>query len=236
MLLPAPYRRIYFHHIRRVGGTSLNQSFFALATNQPGRMSARLRRSKTRVLRLHGLLFVGANKSVLEGGDYFYGFSHIPAHQLRLPNETFTIAIFRDPVARVLSHYTMLLTHAQLKHQRPFFAVEKQWLGGSLRDFLTAMPQERLLAQLFAFSAAFDIREAAARIAECSAIFSTEHYDAGLRYLATVTHLPLASRHSHRSRLCTTVSDSTMRLLKRFVEPERELLSLLRSGSNARGL
>src|SRR3546814_962483 len=39
------YDRAYFHHIRRVGGTSLNETFFSLISRNPKRVTSNIRRS-----------------------------------------------------------------------------------------------------------------------------------------------------------------------------------------------
>src|SRR3546814_5245930 len=105
------YDRAYFHHIRRVGGTSLNETFFSLISRNPKRVTSNIRRSISKVTNVHGHRIVGANHRELVEGNYIYGFSHYPAHTLSLPTRTFTISLLRDPVSRIISHYNMTLDY-----------------------------------------------------------------------------------------------------------------------------
>jgi len=103
------YRRIYLVHIRKTGGTSLNNMFLSLSGEGPRELYDRLVRTPDHRVVRNGLIYVGWNVRLLNRGSYFYGFSHTPLHQLSLPSGTFTVSCFRDPVKRVISHYNMLM-------------------------------------------------------------------------------------------------------------------------------
>src|SRR5438093_3670945 len=144
-LLPPPFERVYLHHIRRVGGTSLNEAFFALSGADGAEVRSALRRSDDQSLLSNGIRYVGANRDLLEKGEYFYGFSHIPAHRITLPPSTFRITILRDPVARIMSNYRMARHHANRGRSGHWISVERSWLGNSILDFCRNMPEKRLL-------------------------------------------------------------------------------------------
>lgn len=228
------YKRIYFFHIRRVGGTSLNQTFFQLRSAHPALVSATIRRSSRKVINLSGLKHVGANQQELELGDYLYGFSHIPFQALRLPPETFTITLLRDPVERVLSHYRMILAYDLNGIQRPWLPLERKWLGNSFGDFIQLVPRERLYAQLFMFSRRFHVPEAAENVQSCSFAFATEHYAAGLKRLSDLLNMPLSMRHAHSTKVVAPISIAEIERLRQLMEPEYELLRQLESVLNGR--
>jgi hypothetical protein len=56
----------------------------------------------------NGLRFVRHDRELIEGGDYLFGYSHLSAHELTLPPDTFTVTILRDPIARVESYFRHL--------------------------------------------------------------------------------------------------------------------------------
>ena len=101
------YKRIYFVHIRKTGGTSFNHMFLSLSGEDSKSLYSQLCRTRENRILSNGLIYVGWNTRHINKGNYFYGFSHTPLHKLDLPNETFTVSCFRDPVRRVVSHYTV---------------------------------------------------------------------------------------------------------------------------------
>ncbi len=97
---------------------------------------------------------------MIERGAFFFGFSHTPFHLMQIPADTYTFALFRDPVERVLSHYKMLLAEQTVSEKHPSFFDEEAWLGNSFSDFVERMPREHLCNQLFMFSRDFSTTEA----------------------------------------------------------------------------
>ena len=83
-------KRIYFFHIRKTAGTSLNHAFLALGGEEGCKVYEKLPQTRTLRIISQGKIFVGWNKGLIESGNYFYAFSHIPQHQLALPDNTFT--------------------------------------------------------------------------------------------------------------------------------------------------
>jgi hypothetical protein len=226
--LPAPFQRVYFHHIRRVGGTSLSESFLALSGTDGAEAIKTLRAADDQSLVSNGIRYVGANPALLEAGAYFYGSSHLPAHKLTLPPNTFRIAILRHPVDRIVSNYRAALFNSKRKRRTPFIELESSWLGDSLSDFCRDMPRWARCAQLYAFSSSFDVNEAAAVIAGYDCVFLTEHYGAGLARLSTALRLSLVARHAHQARLPLPVARRELREVERLLEEELELLEQVR--------
>ncbi len=228
-LRSAGYDRIYFYHIRRVGGTSLNETFFQLHSAFPGTASEVVRASKDKIICLDGVRYVGANRGELIAGAYFYGFSHFPSHTLKLPSNTFTVTIFRDPFERIMSHYRMVNRLVADGSNRPWLALERSWLGNNIVEFSNNMPKERLFAQLYMFSDRCRVSEALAGARRCSKYFFNDNYDVGIADLGRELALPLAPRHSHAMAFETQIASDLRAELKQILTPEYEMLDCLRS-------
>ena len=144
-------------------------------------------------------IFVGWNVDLINRGDYLYAFSHVPLHRLALRAGTFTVTCMRDPVARVLSHYNMLVAYRQQGVPHPVMAIEGKWLGDSFADFLELIPREHLERQLFTFSESYDIEEAVSRVRSLSCWFFTEEFDSGVAEINSKTGLELRPIHTRRT-------------------------------------
>tara|TARA_R110002073_G_scaffold161872_1_gene317525 strand:- start:209 stop:829 length:621 start_codon:yes stop_codon:yes gene_type:complete len=170
-------------------------------------------------------VFVGWNKALLEGGAYFYGFSHIPAHDIHLPASTFKITVFRDPVMRLFSHYKMLLEESEKEAPSSWFKRESKWLCGSFADFAETLPREHLLNQLYMFSPEFDVHDALRRIHECHAVFMTENFDAGVEYITRQIGISLRPLHARKTATPILLSGDDAAAVREMVQSEYELLS-----------
>lgn len=126
--------------------------------------------------------FVGWNRKAIERGNYFYGFSHEPFHQIRLPPRTFTLTCFRDPFERIFSHYRMLQEYRRKGVNHPCMETEGAWLEepGGFDEFLNRIPSEQLMRQLYMFSKTFDIQEALVNIKKINLILSTKFLQTGV--------------------------------------------------------
>jgi hypothetical protein len=220
--------RIYFCHVRRTGGTSLNQSFMGLLSGAPELLMATMRRSSSKVVYSGGGKIVGANRIELEAGNYLYGFSHIPVEDLVLPAGTFKVALIRDPIARVCSHYRMLRQAVEGQSSRPWIGVERHWLGDSIADFIDLVPENRLLAQLYMFSKDYNPQEAAESALSCDVILQNESLALGIEELGWKLSLPLRKRSANAStRESSPLEPSLLRKLRRRLDAEYEFIAKL---------
>lgn len=231
--LPTGHERIYFYHVRKAGGTSFNQMIMAAVAQgrgKPGNLWDSIWAAHRHRLLLNGKIFVAGERELIQQGKYFFASSHIPAHELILPPKTFTVACFRDPVQRVVSHYRMLLT--QKTDGTAAFNKEGHWLGNKFDDFLRNIPREHLLNQLYMFSKQLDVDEALYNVSRCDYCFFLEYINRAAAELAAMWKLgTIPVLHSNRSRDEARISGRQLDLLQQQLEPEIQFYRLLQNGS-----
>lgn len=223
------FKRIYFFHIRKCGGTSLNKMFLALSDNSPHQLYKQLVDAPGHMIISKNIVYVGWNKKLINKGDYFYAFSHLPLHKLQLPPKTFTITCFRDPVTRVISHYNMLLFYKYNNINHPCMKIEEKWLGNSFSDFLHNIPKKHLLNQLYMFSKNFDINEALRNIEKSVCYyFFTEEFTKGIIELNQVLDFKLVPLHERQSRQPLMICKKDKELLKDKLKKEYDMIKVLK--------
>ncbi|MER8990398.1 hypothetical protein [Mesorhizobium sp. M0678] len=138
---------------------------------------------------------------------------------LSLPVDAVLITCFRDPVARLTSHYQMLREMIDDRSDHPIMEKEAPWASGSFKAFVDRVPDKHRLAQLYMFSTALDLKEAETRLARVGHVLWTERLNDGLSRLAAATGLPLAvETHLRRSK--------SMDISRRELEHAHESLAL----------
>ena len=220
------YRRIYHYHIRKTGGTSLNKAFLAHHGQEVHRSYKQL--VKNLQFQLNGFTSVGWNRGLLSNGNYDFGFSHIPKHQITLPNQTYTVTIFRDPTKRVISHYRMLVEMRETSSNHPAFRDEGGWISNGFSGFIEAIPAEHLKRQLFMFSKMFDLEEALAEALSCNKVIFLENYAEGLAELSRETGYPLEYSHDRQSKIPFEMTETDKGQLRELLEDEYRFLDQLR--------
>ncbi|MEL7069947.1 MAG: hypothetical protein AAGN15_15010 [Cyanobacteria bacterium J06581_3] len=223
------YQRIYLVHIRKTGGTSINNMFLSVSGIPHESIRQQLIAAPRHRIVHSGYVFVGWNRDLINKGDYYYGFSHIPLHELNLPPKTFTLTCFRDPAKRLLSHYKMLMGYKINNVDHPCMLEEGKWLGTSFREFLDRIPREHLLNQLYMFSSRFDINEAVEAVRDLSYYMFTETLDQGIAKLNERLSMELIPFHSHKSNYQFEVSDSDFAYLTKLLEEEYIFLAKLKA-------
>ncbi len=227
MLLIKGKYRVYHYHIRKTGGTSINHSFISLFSCDSKWVYLAL--AKSQKISFGGFSICGWNKSIINSGKYLYAFSHEPYHEIINFQNTFTFTCFRDPCARVLSHYRMLLEMKFSNSTHPCMRTEAPWLGKSFEDFLSLIPKEHLLNQLWMFSSSFSISEACHNISNLNCVLYTENLADGIRQLANKTGLPLQARHDRKTSHEFVPSDFDLENLRDRLEPEYQMLDKVKN-------
>lgn len=222
------YNRIYFFHIRKTAGTSLNNMICYYSSGDESLFDNLSRKRNHRLLAKNGKIYVGWNQHLIEEGNYYYAFSHIPKHFLNLPEKTFTITCLRDPAKRVISHYKMLLEEPK-KNKRKLINNEYKWLGKSFSDFLDNIPRNHLLNQLYTFSSKCDIQEAYDNIIQCSYFFFTEEFNNGIANLSKVFGFNMSQMHRRKSNVEVDLTKSDLDRLMSLLKDEYLLIDRLKN-------
>ena len=116
------YKRLYHFHARKTAGTTVAKIFMSATGCDGGQLYQQLSAASDRQLLCQNLIFVGWDKKLIESGEYYFGFSHIPFDDLALPDRTFRFTVLRDPIERVFSHYRMLLDFSKQDDPHESFA------------------------------------------------------------------------------------------------------------------
>ena len=225
--LPDGFKRIYQYHIRKTAGTSIAQGFLgAEGGNGEGLYDEfyRTPRGKVGWEIVDGRVFVFHNKRLIEGGDYYYGQSHLPAHELRLPPDTFTLTCLRDPSKRIISHYRMLVHFRKHKLRPDVMPVEGKWLGDSFGDFLQRIPKDHFFNQLYTFSKDCNIEEAFEKIIRLDHILTTEKFESRLDGLGRRLNLNLGIYHAKSHYDDVSIDAKDLRHLREMLDAEYRLI------------
>ncbi len=184
--MPGKYDRIYHFHIRKSAGTSINAAFWRLG----GKSLADAGRDSLMVA--GDYVFVRHNRDLIKAGNYHYANSHAPYWEFRLPENTFTFTVFRDPVQRLISQYRYY--HFNVHHPDAHLLDPmnsnvirfKDWLGNSFGDFLDLFPRKYLQNQLFMFSEKLDINEALENVRKLSCFYFNDELPLLIHELGSV--------------------------------------------------
>lgn len=78
----AGYKRIYVIHIRKAGGTSLIHMFMSTVTPDAQAFRQELNQIPDHTIVRDNKIFVGWNARLINKGNYYCAFSHLPLRQL----------------------------------------------------------------------------------------------------------------------------------------------------------
>lgn len=228
-LIAGRYKRVYCYHVRKCGGTTINQAFLSLSGKQSTQelYDTLCKRPNYRLINGEKV-YVGFNQKLIEEGDYYYAFSQIPQYDLELPSDTFTVVCLRDPIQRVFSHYKMIadLKTNNIKH--PVMPEEGRWLGKNFSDFLERMPKEHLLREVCMFSKSFDPDEAFENISRCSYYYFVENLSSAMKELSSRLELPLPAMHARKSSLNLQMNEGELDKACRKLKPSFDLIDKLK--------
>lgn len=137
-----------------------------------------------------------------------------------------------DPVKRVISHYNMLRYFEKNKIKHPCMLTEGKWLGDSFAEFVTNLPYEHLINQVYMFSKKFSIQEASERLLSLDAILYTKRLNEGLGKLSSSTgwDLPVSNQKSYGFK--EEINSNDINLVKERLILEYDLLDIIKKEQN----
>jgi hypothetical protein len=225
--LPGDVRRIYCYHVRKTGGTTFAHAFLTLGGEEPGKVERRMKNPPF-CTASGPYRFAYQDPPLLRRGYFFFGYGHKPAETLRLPGQTFTVTILRDPVDRVVSLYRYLADpRADEGHTFHSLDYEREWARDGFGRFLDQVSRRQLLNQLNMFSQSGSVPEAAGRILACDRVLTTEKLDDGLDELGSFLGLPLRAQRLRQSLFQYQPTDSEKARLRELLDPEYQMLELV---------
>jgi tetratricopeptide (TPR) repeat protein len=222
-----PFARVYHYHIRKCGGTSLNWAFLRLSGQDLKQLYARL--SENGLVKAGGIRYVGWRRPLITAGNWDYGFAHAAFHNVNVPANTYTFCVLRDPAARVLSHYKMLLYMREHEPNHACMAREAPWIEAGFDGFLERISRQDLLRQVFMFSRRFDVGEAIQNMGTLNRVmFLDNEFERDFDGLRGDTGLALDYVHERAAKAKFQPTESQQERLYSLLEPEYRLINEMR--------
>ncbi len=152
------YNSIYYFHILKAGGTSINFAFIRFFFNKKYKEAyAKISSSVlNRIVSPKKKVVIGWNRFSINHFNFSYAWSHQPYKNLNLKSSTFKFVIFRDPSERIISYYKEFLQNK--KH--PAFKKFKNKNIKGIIEFINLLPKSIICNQLYIFSKKFNLDEA----------------------------------------------------------------------------
>lgn len=192
------FDRLYHVHVRKCGGTSVNSVFLRHVTGDPA-CYAKLSQAPEHRIVYEAAIVVGWNKRLIECGDYDYAFSHIPYHSLALPDRTYTFSMLRDPIQRVVSHYSMIVELIKKGSDHPLLKTEAAWAEGGFEKFIECLPRQHLQNQLFMYDPQFRVGQALDALASITTVRMLQNFSSLLGAVNTEFGTNLEPVHVRKS-------------------------------------
>jgi len=223
----AKYRRIYFYHVQKAGGSSIRRAFYNLSTarKQVGQV---FHSNDVRRAILDKRVYVSHHQGLIDQGYYFFASSHLPMSALTLPPKTFTFTCLRDPIKRFLSRYRELLYFSEYEPDKFHLNVVKDWFSSDFMTMIDAVPDEELLFQLRMFSEGLDVDEAVTNVQSLSYYFLTSKINQGMQYLINHLDLPLEVYHNRKTKYDYRPTVKEMKVLQDRLRPEINMYKRLK--------
>jgi len=216
------YSGIYYYHIRKTGGTSINTAFLELAQSDLTNRYELLNSQKDNRLIMDNKVYITNNKLLAEYSPYFYAFGHRPLHKLNIPDNRFKFTCLREPISRFISLYKMIYESYYNNENRIDYKSLYNCLGNGVVNFASKIPKNLLYEQIYMLSPHFDFDEGINNISKLNAILFTENLSAGFNELNSKLKINLKYKHIRNSKSAYKPTDFEIEKLKQLLKPEIE--------------
>lgn len=216
---------IYFYHLERTGGTSITKAILQAVIGDYKKAYKEMTSNDKGTYKYKDKLFIGWTRHLLEGNNYYYGFSHIPMFRYKPPKKAFTFTIIRNPIDRLVSYYKILMDIEKSGKHNWFERKERDYVG-DFAHFLEKVSRKKRLKQLYTFSHGFNVDEAEKNIKSLSYYFKFEDFDEGVKTLGKKIGLNLKPLKTNVGKTKVDIS-GWENTLKETMEEELELYNRL---------
>lgn len=191
-------RRVYHIHLKKTGGTSINNSFLSLIDKEPNKLYNKLMSQNDLRLIHNNWVLCAFNQLLISLGSFHYAWSHKPFHKLYLPVNTYKITCLRDPYERIFSRYkqlTVLYRNGNPERTDGNFLYEYSFLGNSFEDYINNLPKKELCYQLYMFSQSLNVNEALESLKKVDFILDTSTIYNDMKELSEILGVKLEPLH-----------------------------------------
>jgi len=231
------YQKIFFVHIKKTAGTSINATFINFDRtnynsenwNENGRYLKFINNDTITV----DNKILTSSKFKIKKADYFYATSHEPFYKYKFSKNTFTFTCFRDTFKRWLSFYKECFKYKKNNAKHPIRNKTDRLLGKSFFEFTTNCKKNLksdLLNQIYMFSPNYNIKDALKNINKLSYYFFVEDFNNGIKFLSENLNLPLKSIHVRKNDFDVEYTKEEKNEIMDMLKLEYQLLDQLKNG------
>ncbi len=214
------YKSVYFFHVRKAGGTSINYAFLKLFFGKEYKKFYRkIGLSKlNRIVNPEKKVIIGWNRFLINFSNFSYAWSHHAYENLMLNSSIFKFVILRDPVERIISYYKEFLQNKN----HPAFKKIKNIKVNNIIDFISLLPDSIICNQMYLFSKKFNLLDAKKNLNKLNLIlFQKDFKVSGYRKLEKILNIKkLKFKHERKSKIVVNITKKEKDLIKKKVQKD----------------
>lgn len=190
-------RRIFLAHVQKTAGTAINNAFLNFGMPVPRYWDsefvedirnekdpppyAQIVIAEDHILERDGIIYRGWAAD-LSQSEFFYAFSHLSLDDVVLPNNAIVFTVLRNPVERVVSHYSELegwYVDGLAYNYTVDGSYWKSWMADGFAGYLESIPQTELMNHLHVYGGLREPQLAMDRLGEMEFVLFNDQLDRG---------------------------------------------------------